>query len=158
MGIAEGGGVMEPGWPLGVGGRLVIDGQAVFVSSVDGAEVRAFTVAGQLMRFVLTPVAVEEPGAAATARTLNERRLATLLLDLLTIEEELDRAKVFDIGLLAERLVAATRWTRTEPQVAELRVGYFGASTGAGAALWAAASRVRSVATRAERAQVARIV
>ena len=64
MGIAEGGGVMEPGWPLGVGGRLVIDGQAVFVSSVDGAEVRAFTVAGQLMRFVLTPVAVEEPGAA----------------------------------------------------------------------------------------------
>jgi len=64
VGIAEGGGVMEPGWPLGVGGRLVIDGQAVFVSSVDGAEVRAFTVAGQLMRFVLTPVAVEEPGAA----------------------------------------------------------------------------------------------
>ncbi len=79
------------------------------------------------------------PRNRLVARALNERGLATLLLDLLTIEEELDRAKLFDIGLLAERLVAATRWTRTEPQVAEFRGGYFGASTGAGAALWAAA-------------------
>ncbi len=73
------------------------------------------------------------------AHTLNERRLATLLLDLLTADEERDRANVFDIGLLAERLVAATRWAQTERRVAQLRVGYFGASTGAGAALVAAA-------------------
>jgi len=62
-----------------------------------------------------------------------------LLLDLLTVEEESDRANVFDIELLAERLVAATRWARTEPQLGQLPIGYFGASTGAGAALWAAA-------------------
>jgi putative phosphoribosyl transferase len=79
------------------------------------------------------------PRNRLVARALNERGLATLLLDLLTVEEEFDRANVFDIGLLAERLVAATRWALTEPQVAELRVGYLGASTGAGAALWAAA-------------------
>ena len=79
------------------------------------------------------------PRNRQVARALNERGLATLLLDLLTVEEELDRANVFDIGLLAERLVAATRWARAEPPLAELRVGYFGASTGAGAALSAAA-------------------
>ena len=79
------------------------------------------------------------PRNRLVARALNERRLATLLLDLLTVDEELDRANVFDISLLAERLVAATRWARQEPAVASLPVGYFGASTGAGAALCAAA-------------------
>jgi putative phosphoribosyl transferase len=79
------------------------------------------------------------PRNRQVARALNERRLATLLLDLLTIDEELDRANVFDIALLADRLVAATRWAQREPQIASLPVGYFGASTGAGAALWAAA-------------------
>ena len=81
------------------------------------------------------------PRNRQVARALNERGLATLLLDLLTVEEESDRANVFDVALLAERLVAATRWARTEPQVGQLPVGYFGASTGAGAALWAAAER-----------------
>jgi putative phosphoribosyl transferase len=79
------------------------------------------------------------PRNRLVARALNERRLATLLLDLLTVDEELDRANVFDISLLAKRLVAATRWARQEPPVASLPVGYFGASTGAGAALYAAA-------------------
>jgi putative phosphoribosyl transferase len=79
------------------------------------------------------------PRNRQVARALNERGLATLLLDLLTADEEHDRANVFDISLLAERLVAATRWAQREPRVAELRVGYFGASTGAGAALSAAA-------------------
>ena len=81
------------------------------------------------------------------AARLGERGLATLLLDLLTPDEELDRARVFDIPLLAERLVAATRWTRTDAQVAALSVGYFGASTGAGAALWAAAELGEQVVT-----------
>jgi putative phosphoribosyl transferase len=79
------------------------------------------------------------PRNRLVARALNERRLATLLLDLLTVDEELDRANVFDISLLADRLVAATRWAGKEPAVASLPVGYFGASTGAGAALCAAA-------------------
>src|SRR5450756_2879653 len=56
-----------------------------------------------------------------------------------TPKEELDRANVFDIELLAGRLTAATRWLRGRPDAASCRVGYFGASTGAGAALWAAA-------------------
>ena len=85
------------------------------------------------------------PRNRQVARALNERGLATLLLDLLTVEEERDRANVFDIGLLAERLVAATRWARHDPPVASLPLGYFGASTGAGAALWAAAELGREV-------------
>ena len=68
---------------------------------------------------------------------LNRARLGTLLFDLLTAEEEHDRAKVFDIDLLARRLVDATEWLRTHPESAGLPIGYFGASTGAAAALWA---------------------
>jgi predicted phosphoribosyltransferase/dienelactone hydrolase len=72
------------------------------------------------------------------ARALQEAGLATLLLDLLE-EEEDDRAKVFDIELLAERLLFAADWLRQDQQTAALPLGYFGASTGAGAALVAAA-------------------
>lgn len=74
------------------------------------------------------------------AATLNSRGLATLLLDLLTPEEEMDRANVFDVELLSGRLVAATRWAGESPEGRGLRVGYFGASTGAAAALCAAAT------------------
>jgi putative phosphoribosyl transferase len=70
---------------------------------------------------------------------LRESGLATLLLDLLTPEEELRRSNVFDIPLLAKRLSLATAWAREQPQTARLPIGYFGASTGAGAALVAAA-------------------
>ncbi len=73
------------------------------------------------------------------AAGLREAGFATLLLDLLRPEEEADRANVFDIGLLASRLVSATRWARTQPQLAHLPAAYFGASTGAAAALVAAA-------------------
>jgi putative phosphoribosyl transferase len=73
------------------------------------------------------------------AEVLNRAGFATLLMDLLTVEEELDRRNVFDVALLGERLLAATRWAREQPELAELRIGYFGASTGAAAALWAAA-------------------
>ena len=66
--------------------------------------------------------------------------LGTLLLDLLTPAEELERRRVFDIELLAYRLTAATEWLGARPETATCRVGYFGASTGAGAALWAAAA------------------
>src|SRR5690606_25006633 len=73
------------------------------------------------------------------AGVLNEAGLGTLLFDLLTVREEVDRANVFDIGLLADRLVAATRWLRTREEARGLAIGFFGASTGAAAALWAAA-------------------
>ena len=74
------------------------------------------------------------------------RRLGTLLFDLLTPEEEIDRANVFDIILLGRRLVDVTRWVRAEPVTASLRIGYFGASTGAAAALWAAGEPDRDIA------------
>jgi putative phosphoribosyl transferase len=73
------------------------------------------------------------------AGVLQDAGLATLLLDLLDEEEAEDRQKVFDIELLAERLRAAVDWLGEEPQTRALRLGYFGASTGAGAALVAAA-------------------
>lgn len=73
------------------------------------------------------------------ARVLREAGLGTLLLDLLAPAEEPDRSKVFDIPLLASRLEAAVAWLRANPGTDRLRVGFFGASTGAGAALWAAA-------------------
>nr|WP_307866452.1 phosphoribosyltransferase family protein [Rhodococcus opacus] len=71
------------------------------------------------------------------ADVLNRAGLATLLFDLLTAAEEGDRTLVFDIDLLAERLVQVTRWLATKPDTADLPVGYFGASTGAAAALCA---------------------
>jgi putative phosphoribosyl transferase len=73
------------------------------------------------------------------AAVLNGAGLGTLLFDLLTVEEELDRANVFDIGLLAGRLLAVTDWLAGQPEGRGARIGYFGASTGAAAALWAAA-------------------
>jgi putative phosphoribosyl transferase len=73
------------------------------------------------------------------AHVLQEGRLATLLFDLLTPEEEVHRANVFDIGLLAGRLAQVSDWARAQPECQGLPIGWFGASTGAGAALWAAA-------------------
>jgi len=77
------------------------------------------------------------------ARTLNNAGLATLLFDLLTPEEESIDARTaelrFNIGLLAGRLVHATKWAKQQEQTRDLRIGYFGSSTGGGAALVAAA-------------------
>ena len=80
------------------------------------------------------------------ASRLNTAGLATLLVDLLTVDEEADRAKVFDIDLLARRLLGVTSWLLTQADLADLQVGFFGASTGAGAALVAAAEPQSSVA------------
>jgi putative phosphoribosyl transferase len=73
------------------------------------------------------------------ASVLSEAGIATLLFDLLTEREELDRVNVFDVELLATRLAAVARWARIQPEIEGLPIGYFGASTGAAAALWAAA-------------------
>jgi putative phosphoribosyl transferase len=92
------------------------------------------------------------------ARILQEGGLATLLIDLLEEEEAEDREKVFAIDLLAERLQSAARWLSREPATRALRLGYFGASTGAGAALVAAArdpAAVGAVVSRAGRPDMA---
>ncbi|MEO3873838.1 phosphoribosyltransferase family protein [Nonomuraea sp. B12E4] len=91
------------------------------------------------------------------ASLLNRAGLGTLLFDLLTVEEEYDRGNVFDIELLAERLSQVTGWL-TDHQVVDLPVGYFGASTGAAAALWAAAepgSQVAAIVSRGGRPDLA---
>jgi putative phosphoribosyl transferase len=96
------------------------------------------------------------------AALLNEARLATLLLDLLTpAEEAIDvrtAALRFDIGLLAQRLIGATDWLTEQPETRRLPIGYFGASTGAAAALVAAAERpdiVNAVVSRGGRPDLA---
>lgn len=95
------------------------------------------------------------PRNRRVAEYLNGRGLGTLLFDLLTEDEAADRANVFDIALLGERLAAAVDWTgRARPGAG---IGLFGASTGAAAALWAAADRteVSGVVSRGGRPDLA---
>ncbi len=92
------------------------------------------------------------------AHHLQRDGLATLLLDLLTEEEADDRRKVFDIDLLADRLLLAKNWLEAEPWTQHLKIGYFGASTGAGAALQAAArepTNIKAVVSRGGRPDLA---
>jgi putative phosphoribosyl transferase len=92
------------------------------------------------------------------ATALREAGFATLLLDLLTPDEEEDRANVFDIPLLARRLAAAADWAEEQPDLSRLPLGYFGASTGAGAALVAAAEmdgRIEAIVSRGGRPDLA---
>jgi len=89
---------------------------------------------------------------------LNDRGIATLLFDLLTASEEADRANVFNIMLLADRLADSVRWLDSQGSVAKLPLGLFGASTGAAAALVAAAMlprRVGAVVSRGGRPDLA---
>jgi putative phosphoribosyl transferase len=92
------------------------------------------------------------------AGVLNQAGLTTLLFDLLTTSEESDRARVFDVELLADRLGHATRWLVGQPDFRTAKIGYFGASTGAAAALWAAAQPdclITSVVSRGGRPDLA---
>jgi putative phosphoribosyl transferase len=94
----------------------------------------------------------------AVAHALNVAGFGTLLFDLLTPGEENDRANVFDIQLLADRLVHAIRWIDNDPELSGLPLGLFGASTGAAAALVAAArlgDRVGAVVSRGGRPDLA---
>ena len=98
------------------------------------------------------------PRNMAVADALNAQGMGTLLFDLLTPDEEQDRANVFDIPLLAERLVEVVQWIDRQPELARLQLGLFGASTGAAAALVAAAelgSRVGAVVSRGGRPDLA---
>jgi putative phosphoribosyl transferase len=96
------------------------------------------------------------------ARVLREMGIGTLLFDLLTDEEEQADARTrqlrFDIPFLAQRLIGATRWVLNEPAARDLSLGYFGASTGAAAALVAAATlgeSIRAVVSRGGRPDLA---
>ena len=98
------------------------------------------------------------PRNTFVARHLQQVGLATVLLDLLTEEEADDRHKVFDINLLADRLLLAKHWVETEERTRGLPIGYFGASTGAGAALQAAArepSNLKAIVSRGGRPDLA---
>lgn len=102
------------------------------------------------------------PRNRSVARKLSERGLATLLIDLLTPEEErvdIETAHLrFDIGLLADRLAGAKEWLAEQPETRDLKIGYFGASTGAAAALVAAAlhpEKIGAVVSRGGRPDLA---
>ncbi len=92
------------------------------------------------------------------ASILRQARVASLLFDLLTEEEDLIYENRFDIELLTKRLTFATNWARKQPETGNLKVGYFGASTGAAAALKAAArigSDIRAIVSRGGRPDLA---
>ncbi|HUK07457.1 MAG TPA: dienelactone hydrolase family protein [Stellaceae bacterium] len=99
------------------------------------------------------------PRNTYVASALRQAGLATLLFDLLRESEAEDRANVFDVALLADRLLAATAWARTSETTRSLPLGYFGASTGAAAALIAAArlgAQIGAVVSRGGRPDLAR--
>jgi putative phosphoribosyl transferase len=100
----------------------------------------------------------DSPRNRRVADVLTEAGLGTLLFDLLTPAEAADRANVFDIELLAGRLSAVTAWLRAQNRVGRAAIGYFGASTGAAAALWAAAepgAEIAAVVSRGGRPDLA---
>lgn len=92
------------------------------------------------------------------ARVLNDVGIGTLLFDLLTREEDTVYENRFDIDLLTDRLKEVTRWLKAQPETSDLRIGFFGASTGAAAALRAAAdlgAEIRAVVSRGGRPDMA---
>ncbi|HET9762750.1 MAG TPA: alpha/beta family hydrolase [Casimicrobiaceae bacterium] len=98
------------------------------------------------------------PRNALVAAALRKAQIGTLLFDLLTADEDRTYATRFDIGLLSRRLAAATAWLEKQPAVRGLPLGYFGASTGAAAALVAAAELgrgIRAVVSRGGRPDLA---
>lgn len=98
------------------------------------------------------------PRNNAVAEAFAKRGIATLLFDLLTLEEEADRGNVFDIPLLAGRLADVVVWIGKQPTVGTLPLGLFGASTGAAAALVAAARlgiRIGAIVSRGGRPDLA---
>jgi dienelactone hydrolase len=98
------------------------------------------------------------PRNTYVAEVLQQRGIGTLLFDLLTREEDRDYENRFDIALLTTRLVAATEWLQNNPDTKDLALGYFGASTGAAAALQAAAkmeNRISAVVSRGGRPDLA---
>ena len=124
-----------------VGAPIIFDDEVVIHGEVDLAGRLSIPagVSGVVLFAHGSGSSRHSPRNRYVASRLNDAGFATLLLDLLTPREELDRSNVFDIDLLARRLGAAAEWLERRPDTAGLPVGLFGASTGAGAALVAAA-------------------
>lgn len=92
------------------------------------------------------------------ASVIRKKNIGTFLLDLLTPEEDSDYARRFDIDLLAHRLLIATRWLQEQPPTKNLRIGYFGASTGAAAAIQSAGKNggiIKAIVSRGGRPDLA---
>jgi len=177
LGYLRDGDVVVPGLPQGGVPVAAAGGQQPLAAGTPDPPVRdedveveagPVTLAGHLMvpesatGFVVfvhgSGSSRHSPRNRYVAGRLNEAGLGTLLFDLLTPAEEVDRANVFDIGMLAGRLAEVTRWLRGQPEARRTRVGYFGASTGAAAALWAAADRgvdIAAVVSRGGRPDLA---
>jgi len=129
-------------------GATRLDGELILPSDAQGIVV--FAHGSGSSRF--------SPRNNYVAKVIQDRGLGTLLFDLLTRQEDQDYATRFEISLLTQRLLAATTWLKTETKTSGLRIGYFGASTGAAAALQAAAklgSKVAAVVSRGGRPDLA---
>ena len=129
-------------------GQIELDGELILPPSVKGMVL--FTHGSGSSRF--------SPRNTYVAEVLQQRGIGTLLFDLLTREEDQDYATRFDIALLTQRLLAATAWLQSNPKTQSLSLGYFGASTGAAAALQAAAKmgdKIAAVVSRGGRPDLA---
>jgi len=129
-------------------GNVELDGELILPSSATG--VVLFAHGSGSSRF--------SPRNTYVAEVLQQRGIATLLFDLLTSVEDQDYETRFDIALLTTRLVAATEWLQSNPKTKDLSIGYFGASTGAAAALQAAAkmgNKIAAVVSRGGRPDLA---
>ena len=129
-------------------GPIELDGELVLPPSATG--VVLFAHGSGSSRF--------SPRNTFVAEVLQQHGIGTLLFDLLTRAEDQDYATRFDINLLTRRLLAATAWLQANPQTQTLHVGYFGASTGAAAALQAAAAmgnKIAAVVSRGGRPDLA---
>jgi dienelactone hydrolase len=129
-------------------GHVSLEGELVLPPSAKG--VVLFAHGSGSSRF--------SPRNTYVAGVLQQRGIGTLLFDLLTHEEDRNYETRFDIALLTRRLLAATDWLQNEPDTRTLRIGYFGASTGAAAALQAAAQlgdRISAVVSRGGRPDLA---
>jgi len=133
-------------------GRAMLDGSLTIVAQAKGLVLFAHGSGSSR----------HSPRNQFVARTLNETGLATLLFDLLTPEEEsvdlYTREHRFNISLLAERLVHATKWAKQQKETKDFHIGYFGSSTGGGAALVAAAelpNEIGAVVSRGGRPDLA---
>jgi len=129
-------------------GQVELDGELILPPSAKG--VVLFAHGSGSSRF--------SPRNTYVAEVLQQRGIGTLLFDLLTREEDQNYATRFDITLLTQRLLAATKWLQSNPGTQSLTLGYFGASTGAAAALQAAAqmgNKIAAVVSRGGRPDLA---
>lgn len=129
-------------------GSVELDGELILPPTVKG--VVAFAHGSGSSRF--------SPRNTYVAEVLQQQGIGTLLFDLLTREEDRDYETRFDIALLTRRLLAATAWLQSNPKTQSLSLGYFGASTGAAAALQAAAKmgdQIAAVVSRGGRPDLA---